>query len=182
MLYRSNGIQSSSGISSATSTPEEQEAKLKAEKIKLAIEKIKEANIKKIFIKVFTSDGSAKSLLVDEKMSVSHVTRILAEKNHVKLGKQKFDITTIIITDFYLVLGIFWKIRAKPSAKIFERGTISGRLWIFFFCEIKHHPPKINYIYTNVQFYIYIFQILAGLWLSLSLISIWSEFMKTTKI
>ena len=45
-------------------------------------------NIKKIFIKVFTSDGSAKSLLVDEKMSVSHVTRILAEKNHVKLGKQ----------------------------------------------------------------------------------------------
>jgi amyloid beta A4 precursor protein-binding family B protein 1-interacting protein len=82
---RSNGIQSSSGISSATSTPEEQEAKLKAEKIKLAIEKIKEANIKKIFIKVFTSDGSAKSLLVDEKMSVSHVTRILAEKNHVKL-------------------------------------------------------------------------------------------------
>ena len=91
-LCRSNGIQSSSGISSATSTPEEQEAKLKAEKIKLAIEKIKEANIKKIFIKVFTSDGSAKSLLVDEKMSVSHVTRILAEKNHVKLGKQKFDI------------------------------------------------------------------------------------------
>ena len=85
---RSNGIQSSSGVSSATSTPEEQEAKLKAEKIKLAIEKIKEANIKKIFIKVFTSDGSAKSLLVDEKMSVSHVTRILAEKNHVKLGKQ----------------------------------------------------------------------------------------------
>ena len=88
LLCRSNGIQSSSGISSATSTPEEQEAKLKAEKIKLAIEKIKEANIKKIFIKVFTSDGSAKSLLVDEKMSVSHVTRILAEKNHVKLGKQ----------------------------------------------------------------------------------------------
>lgn len=60
------------------------EAKIKAEKIKLAIEKIKEANVKKLFIKVFTSDGSAKSLLVDEKMSVSHVTRILAEKNHVK--------------------------------------------------------------------------------------------------
>ena len=100
-LCRSNGIQSSSGISSATSTPEEQEAKLKAEKIKLAIEKIKEANIKKIFIKVFTSDGSAKSLLVDEKMSVSHVTRILAEKNHVKLGKQ------IRYSDFYFFEDLF---------------------------------------------------------------------------
>ena len=77
----------SSGLSSTTSTPvtENQEAKIKAEKIKLAIEKIKEANVKKLFIKVFTSDGSAKSLLVDEKMSVNHVTRILAEKNHVKL-------------------------------------------------------------------------------------------------
>ena len=77
----------SSGLSSTTSTPvtEDQEAKIKAEKIKLAIEKIKEANVKKLFIKVFTSDGSAKSLLVDEKMSVNHVTRILAEKNHIKL-------------------------------------------------------------------------------------------------
>ncbi len=56
-------------------TPEQQEARLKAEKIKLAIEKIREASIKKLFIKVFTADGSAKSLLVDEKMTVGHVTR-----------------------------------------------------------------------------------------------------------
>ena len=68
-----------------TLTPEEQEARIKAEKIKLAIEKIREASIKKLFIKVFTADGSAKSLLVDEKMTVGHVTRILAEKNHVRL-------------------------------------------------------------------------------------------------
>jgi hypothetical protein len=34
-----------------TLTPEEQEARLKAEKIKLAIEKIREASIKKLFIK-----------------------------------------------------------------------------------------------------------------------------------
>ena len=34
---------------------------------------------------MFSSDGSAKSLLVDEKMTVGHVTRILAEKNHVQL-------------------------------------------------------------------------------------------------
>ena len=76
---------SNDGSSNSEISQEEQEAKIKAEKIKLAIEKIKEANVKKLFIKVFTSDGSAKSLLVDEKMSVSQVTRILAEKNHVKL-------------------------------------------------------------------------------------------------
>ena len=36
-------------------------------------------------MKVFMRDGSATSLLVDEKMTVGHVTRILAEKNHVSL-------------------------------------------------------------------------------------------------
>lgn len=49
------------------------------------MEKIKEANIQKLFIKVFTMDGSAKSLLVDEKMLCSYVTRLLADKNHVQM-------------------------------------------------------------------------------------------------
>ena len=63
-------------------------AQAKAEKIRLAIEKIKEASIKKIFIKVFGEDGSAKSLLVDERMSVANVCRMLAEKNYVKRDTQ----------------------------------------------------------------------------------------------
>ena len=42
----------------------------KAENIQIAIEKIKEASVKKMYIKVFTSDGCAKSLLVDETMTV----------------------------------------------------------------------------------------------------------------
>ena len=43
-----------SGVPSSVEplTKEEQEAKIKAEKIKLAIEKIKEASVKKLFIKV----------------------------------------------------------------------------------------------------------------------------------
>lgn len=49
------------------------------------MEKIKEANIQKLFVKVFTVDGSAKSLLVDEKMLCSYVTRLLADKNHVQM-------------------------------------------------------------------------------------------------
>ncbi|XP_072375778.1 uncharacterized protein pico isoform X2 [Diabrotica undecimpunctata] len=60
-------------------------SRLKAEKIKMAMEKIKEANIQKLFLKVFTTDGSAKSLLVDEKMICSYVTRLLADKNHVQM-------------------------------------------------------------------------------------------------
>ncbi|XP_060517796.1 ras-associated and pleckstrin homology domains-containing protein 1 isoform X2 [Cylas formicarius] len=60
-------------------------SRVKAEKIRMAMEKIKEANIQKLFLKVFTTDGSAKSLLVDEKMLCSYVTRLLADKNHVKM-------------------------------------------------------------------------------------------------
>lgn len=51
----------------------------------MAMEKIKEANIQKLFVKVFTVDGSAKSLLVDEKMICAYVTRLLADKNHVQM-------------------------------------------------------------------------------------------------
>ncbi|XP_046420011.1 amyloid beta A4 precursor protein-binding family B member 1-interacting protein isoform X1 [Neodiprion fabricii] len=57
----------------------------KAEKIRLALEKIREASVQKLFIKAFTLDGSGKSLLVDEGMSVAHVCRLLADKNHVPM-------------------------------------------------------------------------------------------------
>ncbi|CAG4955083.1 unnamed protein product [Colias eurytheme] len=57
----------------------------KADKIKLALERMREANVKKLFIKAFSTDGSSKSLLVDEKMSCGYVTRLLADKNHVTM-------------------------------------------------------------------------------------------------
>ena len=80
----------SSGASSTTSNASvasdaDAAARLKAEKIRLALEKMREANVKKLFIKAFTTDGSTKSLLVDEKMTVGHVTRLLADKNHVRM-------------------------------------------------------------------------------------------------
>lgn len=38
-----------------------------------------------IFIKAFSADNSAKSLLVDERMTVGQVCRLLADKNHVPM-------------------------------------------------------------------------------------------------
>lgn len=58
----------------------------KAEKIHLAMQKIKEANIKKVFIKVFDDNGGTKTLLIDERMRCSFVMKLLANKHHITLG------------------------------------------------------------------------------------------------
>ena len=90
-------------------------AQVKAEKIKLALEKIKEANVKKLFLKAFSRDGSSKSLLVDEKMTVAHVTRLLADKNHVTMDPK----WTIVehLPDLYM--GMFFISRLFSSFIIY---------------------------------------------------------------
>jgi len=109
---------------------EEQEAKIKAEKIKIAIEKIKEASVKKLFIKVFSCNGSAKSLLVDEKMTVGHVTRILAEKNHMSLDPKWALVELIpdlymerVYEDNELLVEncLLWKVDSKNTLWFIER-------------------------------------------------------------
>jgi len=111
-------------------TKEEQEARIKAEKIKIAIEKIKEASVKKLFIKVFTCDGSAKSLLVDEKMTVGHVTRILAEKNHMSLDPKWALVELVpdlymerVYEDNELLVEncLLWKVDSKNTLWFIER-------------------------------------------------------------
>ena len=128
----SSNNQVSSGVSSALShsQPAEQEAKIKAEKIKIAIEKIKEASVKKLFIKVFTSDGSAKSLLVDEKMTVGQVSRILAEKNHVSLDPKWALVELVpdlymerVYEDHEMLVEncLLWKVDSKNTLWFIER-------------------------------------------------------------
>uniref|UniRef100_A0A8C4QUR0 Ras association (RalGDS/AF-6) and pleckstrin homology domains 1 n=1 Tax=Eptatretus burgeri TaxID=7764 RepID=A0A8C4QUR0_EPTBU len=63
-------------------TQEEQEAKLKAEKIKMALEKIKEAQIKKLVVRVHMTDSSSKTVMVDERQTVRQVLDGLVEKSH----------------------------------------------------------------------------------------------------
>uniref|UniRef100_H3D7Z6 Amyloid beta A4 precursor protein-binding family B member 1-interacting protein n=1 Tax=Tetraodon nigroviridis TaxID=99883 RepID=H3D7Z6_TETNG len=61
---------------------EEMEAQMKADKIKLALEKLKEAKVKKLVVKVLLNDGSSKTLMVDERQSVREVLDNLFEKTH----------------------------------------------------------------------------------------------------
>ncbi|XP_050432161.1 ras-associated and pleckstrin homology domains-containing protein 1-like isoform X2 [Adelges cooleyi] len=77
---------SESSASSGTTNHSGNKENSKAEKIRLALQKMKEASVKKLFIKVFNDDGGAKSLLVDEGMRCSYVMRLLADKHHINLG------------------------------------------------------------------------------------------------
>ncbi|XP_061876970.1 amyloid beta A4 precursor protein-binding family B member 1-interacting protein isoform X1 [Entelurus aequoreus] len=61
---------------------EEIEAQVKADKIKMALEKLKEAKVKKLVVKVRMNDGSSKTLMVDERQSVREVLDNLFEKTH----------------------------------------------------------------------------------------------------
>ncbi|CAB1346850.1 unnamed protein product, partial [Coregonus sp. 'balchen'] len=61
---------------------EEQAAKTKAEKIRVALEKIKEAQVKKLVIRVHLSDESSKTMMVDERQTVRQVLDSLLDKSH----------------------------------------------------------------------------------------------------
>ncbi|XP_060104307.1 amyloid beta A4 precursor protein-binding family B member 1-interacting protein [Heteronotia binoei] len=63
-------------------TQEEQEAQAKADKIILALEKLKEAKVKKLVVKVHMKDNSTKSLMVDERQTARDVLDNLFEKTH----------------------------------------------------------------------------------------------------
>ncbi|XP_038587244.1 amyloid beta A4 precursor protein-binding family B member 1-interacting protein [Micropterus salmoides] len=61
---------------------EEIEAQMKTDKIKLALEKLKEAKVKKLVVKVMLNDGSSKTLMVDERQTVREVLDNMFEKTH----------------------------------------------------------------------------------------------------
>lgn len=63
-------------------TMDDIEAQAKADKIKLALEKLKEAKVKKLVVKVLMNDGSSKTLMVDERQNVREVLDNMFEKTH----------------------------------------------------------------------------------------------------
>jgi amyloid beta A4 precursor protein-binding family B protein 1-interacting protein len=52
--------------------------------IRLALEKMQEANIKKLFVKIHNDDQSTKNILIDETMSISNILILLFHKYHLK--------------------------------------------------------------------------------------------------
>ncbi|XP_070291629.1 ras-associated and pleckstrin homology domains-containing protein 1 [Salvelinus sp. IW2-2015] len=75
-------LKSIAGKPSHLLTKEEQGAKVKAEKIRVALEKIKEAQVKKLVIRVHMSDESSKTVMVDERQTVRQVLDSLLDKSH----------------------------------------------------------------------------------------------------
>ncbi|XP_038134839.1 amyloid beta A4 precursor protein-binding family B member 1-interacting protein-like [Cyprinodon tularosa] len=58
------------------------EPQTKADKIKVALEKLKEAKVRKLIIKVLMDDNSSRTLMVDERQTVRDVLDKLFEKTH----------------------------------------------------------------------------------------------------
>ena len=63
-------------------TDDEREAKMKEEKVRIALEKLKVASKKTVAVKVFNNDGSNKTVVLEEGMSAAVACYLLVTKNH----------------------------------------------------------------------------------------------------
>ena len=63
-------------------TEDEIASKMKEEKMRIALEKMKVASKRKVVIKVFNNDGSNKTVVVEEGMTAAIVCYLLVSKNH----------------------------------------------------------------------------------------------------
>ncbi|KAL6104153.1 apbb1ip [Pungitius sinensis] len=70
----SNSVESSEGLQGEPQT--------KADRIQQALKKLKEAQVRKLIVKLLMSDGSSKTLMVDERQTVREVLDQLFEKTH----------------------------------------------------------------------------------------------------
>ncbi|RDD42811.1 Amyloid beta A4 precursor protein-binding family B member 1-interacting protein [Trichoplax sp. H2] len=62
----------------------EEEMRVREEKICVALDKIKEANVKKRIVKIYSANESSKTILISDKMTAGEICLIMMEKCHVK--------------------------------------------------------------------------------------------------
>jgi amyloid beta A4 precursor protein-binding family B protein 1-interacting protein len=82
-------------------------------KIRLALEKMKEAKMKKVYVKIFLDETTSKGILVDERWTAATTMRHLAEKASVTLTPEHsiveeyphLHISKLII--YYYILGLY---------------------------------------------------------------------------
>uniref|UniRef100_A0A4W5KEG9 Ras association (RalGDS/AF-6) and pleckstrin homology domains 1 n=1 Tax=Hucho hucho TaxID=62062 RepID=A0A4W5KEG9_9TELE len=110
-------LKSIAGKPSHLLTKEEQGAKVKAEKIRVALEKIKEAQVKKLVIRVHMSDESSKTMMVDERQTVRQVLDSLLDKSHCGYSLDWSLVETIneLQMDFY---DWFDSVRTEPKTYV----------------------------------------------------------------
>ena len=67
-------------------TPEEQEERLKKEKIKIALEKMKAASVQKLVVKVYDDNlETSKTLAIDQMWTVRDIVSKMIKKNDVEV-------------------------------------------------------------------------------------------------
>ena len=72
-------------MDSKSLSPEDREAKLKAEKIKIALEKMKAASLQELFVKVYNSEQHTnKTMMIDHSWTARMVTDRMVNKDNVE--------------------------------------------------------------------------------------------------
>ena len=102
---------------------EEKAERIKLEKMRIAMQKMKRAQFQQLVVKAVNADGSTKMAVVDEIMTAWDVCKLLVEKNRTQLGPN-------------------WTlIERLPSLQI---GGLLVDFFFFFFYEVFVHEGLYN--------------------------------------
>lgn len=82
-------------------------------------------------MKAFTTDGASKSLLVDERMTCGHVTRLLADKNHVQMEPHWALVEHLP----ELQMGNYQEFSKFMSKSLWQRTNIIQLIIVFYLCR-----------------------------------------------
>jgi hypothetical protein len=116
-----------------TLTADQQMQKLKTEKLRIAMLKLKEASVQKMVLKVHNVDGSTKMIAIHEQMNTRDVCILLAERNHKPIGPN----WTIVerLTDLHLERTLEDHEKMLESLAHWPRGSANSVVF-------KNNPEK----------------------------------------